>query len=299
MTASSREAGPPPPGDEVEVPLPGGLTNAGNVIRKGETVRRPLRPTSTATHALLLHLEQAGFDGAPRFLRVDKRGREVQTYIHGRAAIAPMESWATTDEALVSVAQLVRRYHDAQAGFDFRRHEWPLAAPEQFGHMLVSHNDLCPDNVVFQDGRAVALIDFDLASPGSRRWDVAAAARHWAPLIDPEDVPDARQGRSLQRVRLFLDAYGLARIDRENFAEVVAVAYQWAYAVVRRQVEEGHASFVPYWSGGGADRARRSWEWLGRHRDLIQAAAGDDLVAPVEPTPHTSRPGTDVPHPLR
>jgi hypothetical protein len=33
-----------------EVPLHGGFTNTGRVHRVGDTVRRPLRPTSPATH---------------------------------------------------------------------------------------------------------------------------------------------------------------------------------------------------------------------------------------------------------
>jgi Ser/Thr protein kinase RdoA (MazF antagonist) len=47
---------------------------------------------------------------------------------------------------------------------------------------------------VFRDGRAVALIDFDLAGPGSAIWDFAAAARYWAPLQDERDITDSRRG---------------------------------------------------------------------------------------------------------
>ena len=62
----------------VEEILPGGLTNEGRVTRVGSTVRRPRRPTSTASWALLDHLERVGFDGAPRFLGVDRGGREAE-----------------------------------------------------------------------------------------------------------------------------------------------------------------------------------------------------------------------------
>ena len=96
-----------------EVLLHGGLTNAGRVIRVGDTVRRPL--SSAATWALLEHLERVGFDGAPRFLGVDDRGREVLSYVPGEAAIEPYADWALTDEALVSVAALLRHYHEAAA----------------------------------------------------------------------------------------------------------------------------------------------------------------------------------------
>src|SRR5437588_3199947 len=102
-------------GSSEEVPLHGGTTNAGLVTRVGDTVRRPLRPTSAATRALLDHLERVGFEGAPRYLGVDDRGREVLSYIPGQAAIPAYPDWAMTGEALISVAQLMRRYHDAVA----------------------------------------------------------------------------------------------------------------------------------------------------------------------------------------
>jgi hypothetical protein len=40
-----------------EVLLRGDFTNAGRVVRVGDTVRRPGRPTTAATGALLEHLE--------------------------------------------------------------------------------------------------------------------------------------------------------------------------------------------------------------------------------------------------
>ena len=84
-----------------------------------------------------------------------------------------------TDAALVSVADLLRRYHQAVASFDPAGYRWPRPIPARFRTGLVSHNDVHPANLVFRDGRAVALIDFDLAGPGSAAWDFAAAARHW------------------------------------------------------------------------------------------------------------------------
>ena len=64
------------PGEtESEVLLLGGTANRGQVVRVGDTVRRPQRATSPATHALLRHLADVGFDGAPRFLGVDEQAR--------------------------------------------------------------------------------------------------------------------------------------------------------------------------------------------------------------------------------
>jgi thiamine kinase-like enzyme len=67
----------------------------------------------------------------------------------------------------VSVAALLRRFHDEVASFDPAGHEWPRFVPEAFDEGVISHNDPNLDNVIFTGTRAVALIDFDLAGPGS------------------------------------------------------------------------------------------------------------------------------------
>ena len=45
------------PDQLTEVPLVGGTNNRGLVVRQGDTVRRPLRVTSQAVHALLAYLD--------------------------------------------------------------------------------------------------------------------------------------------------------------------------------------------------------------------------------------------------
>ena len=154
--------------DEPEVVLLGGTANRGQVVQVGDTVRRPQRPTSPATHTLLRHLADVGFAGAPRFLGVDALGREVLSFVPRAAVTPPYPAWALTDEALARVAGLLRDYHRAVSTFDPGPCAWPASPPAPFAGELISHNDSNLDNVVFRDGRAVALIDFDLASPGCR-----------------------------------------------------------------------------------------------------------------------------------
>jgi hypothetical protein len=259
-------------GDSGEVLLDGGFTNAGRVSRVGDTVRRPWRPTSPATWALLDHFERVGFDGAPRFLGIDDRGREMLSFIPGEAAIEPYPDWALTDEALVSVAVLLRRYHDAAASFDAAGHRWPDFVPVAFRDGLVSHNDPNLDNVIFSGGVAVGLIDFDLASPGSAVWDVTCAARLWAPLRDECDMPEELRGRSLERLRMFVDAYGLARGDRLRVVDAVVQTHERCYRVVRAAVDSGHEPFGRMWRAGGRLRADRTGQWLASHGREMRAA---------------------------
>lgn len=257
-----------------EAVLPGGFTNAGRVVRIADTVRRPWRPTSPATKALLDHLEHVGFDGAPRFLGVDDRGREVLSFVPGQAAIEPLPSWALSDGALVSVAELLRGYHDAVASFEGTRHVWPHAVPAPFRGGIVSHNDPNLDNIIFVGGRAVALIDFDLASPACAAWDVACAARLWAPLRDEQDMPECLHDRALARLRLFVDAYGMDRDDRERVVDAMVDAHDWCYRVVRAAIAAGHEPFARMWHAGGAKRALRTRSWIAAHRDAMRTAVG-------------------------
>lgn len=262
-----------------EEPLKGGIANVGLVSRVGDTVRRPRRPGSEATGALLQHLERVGFDGAPRFLGFDEEGREVLSFVAGDAAIYPHPTWSLTDEALVSVAVLLRRYHDAVSTFDPAGLPWPREVPGPYRSTIVSHNDPNMDNVVFRDGRAVAFIDFDLACPGSRLWDFAATARLWTPLRNDADIPDSRKGRVLPRLRLLAEAYG--PVDRPGFMDAVIANHDWLYDVVREGVAEGNPGFTSYWHGGAEGRERRTRQWYLQNRStIIEALAGGAVPSP-------------------
>lgn len=251
-----------------EVQLEGGTANRGLVVRVGDTVRRPLRRTSEATHALLRHLADVGFDGAPRILGIDDQGREVLSYIPGNAVTPPYPAWALTDAALTSVSQLLRRYHEAVQEFDTSGYVWPKSPPSPFAGELVSHNDPNLDNVIFRNGQAVAFIDFDLASPGSRIWDVATACRLWAPLRDDVDIADSRRGGTLPRFRTMVDAYGVAQSERSQLVDAVELNLDWLYTIIRSEADQGNLGFVDYWREA-AGRFGRARHWYQANHQLL------------------------------
>ena len=258
------------PGPEPQ-PLPGATANRGRVVRVGDTVRRPLAPCWPATHALLGHLAAAGFDGAPRLLAADPV-TETLTYMEGTAGVPPLSEDMLTDRALVSVADLLRRYHRAAATFSPHGYAWPRPVPAPYRGGVVSHNDVHPANLVFRDGLAVALIDFDLAGPGSPAWDFAAAARSLVPLQDEADVPDSRQGRALERFRILLAASGLPRAGRRAVAEAVLANHDWTWAIVTEAAEAGHQGFADHWRAV-APAVMRARRWCERHERALLAAA--------------------------
>lgn len=269
---------PPDPDDsgrpEREVPLLGGIANRGHVVRVGNTVRRPQRSWSASTHALLRHLEAVGFEGAPRFLGVDSQGREVLSYTRGATVIEPYPNWALTDVALVNAAQLLRAYHDASSTFDPSSHPWGPSPPEEFAGDIVTHNDMKLDNVVFRAGQTVGLIDFDLAGPGSRAWDVACAARLWAPLRPDIHILDERRHRKFERFRLLVDSYGLNDSDRMKVVEGVEQNYVWFYNLIKAKAENGHAAFAELWNVKTGPRAELTRRWHAENKSKLCTALG-------------------------
>jgi hypothetical protein len=260
--------------DQREVVLPGGIANRGKVVRIGDSVHRPQRTTSPATHALLQHLEMVGFAGAPRFLGVDAHDREILSYIPGSPVLPPYPDWALSEDALVSVAQLLHAYHRAVADFDPAGYTWPTTPPPPLAGELISHNDPNLDNIIFRDGRAVALIDFDLASPGSRLWDVACAARLWAPLRPTAYIIDDRRGREFERLRTFVDRHGLNRAERAQLLSAVEKNQAWFYRLVAGHIAAGHTAFLQYTKAPTRMPPQEYARWLSDNEPVATRALG-------------------------
>jgi Ser/Thr protein kinase RdoA (MazF antagonist) len=111
------------------------------------------------------------------------------------------------EEHMIEAARLLRRYHDIVARFRPPPELiWRLVSPRP--HELILHNDWSPWNALFRGGRFALTLDWDLAGPGPRIWDIANAAYCWVPLIaGATAISDDRE--RLRRLGLFADAYGL------------------------------------------------------------------------------------------
>ena len=237
------------------------------IVRVGDTVRRPLRPFSLTVQAYLAHLRDAGFTGAPLPFGVDEQGREVLSFVHGEVPRNPLPPETAGDEVLVALAGLIRALHEASAGWVPPSGAVWGGTPASAGQVteaaeLVSHRDYYPGNVVFRDGLPAALIDFDLAKPTTRLYDLANALWYWAPLRDPRDRAPAFVGADIpHRVAVFADAYGMTAGQR---AELVPFAVDMA----RRYHENARVSaeldpvFRKLWEDGAKDVLPRSEAWL-------------------------------------
>jgi aminoglycoside phosphotransferase (APT) family kinase protein len=253
-----------------ETILHGGDLNL--VVRVGDTVRRPIGSWSPAVHALLRHFEAVGIDDAPRFLGVDDKGREVLSYVEGDAASAPVP---TDDEVVVELGRLLRRLHDAQ--HDFRRPPgaaWQRYPGEPSSGEVVCHNDLFWTNIVFRGGRPVALIDWDLATPGSRLNDLGSAAAYWVPLRVDEQARGwgVPTNRRRERLRLLCDAYGLDAEQRAGLLDAFLARRRLGYEAHRLWGGvERRPGWAAMWDAGSGERMLANVRWIEEHRPEIEA----------------------------
>ncbi len=240
-------------------------------------VLRPTNPHTAAIHALLLHFHDAGFDAVPKPLGLAPDGRERLEFIPGDVPLPPFPAWSLTDRALASTAALLRAFHDAQVGFVAPRDaSWSDEMADPVGGMVICHNDVCPENVVFRDGVAVALLDFDFAAPGRSFHDLSQLAKMWVPLDTAEDA--ARYGRGgldpFHRLRVVADGYGLAA-DRSEFLEIIGQSLEASRAggFVRRRIDEGDEAFIAMAEAmGGLERYERRYRWFEQNRQRFADA---------------------------
>ncbi len=229
-------------------------------------VRRPAGPWTPAVHSLLRHFEDVGFDGAPRALGVENE-HELLSYVAGEVSDDP------DDRVLPLVGALVRRMHDAQAGFEppidaaWQAMPGAVRGPDE----VICHNDVLRGNVLFHGTEPVALIDWELAAPGPRAVDLAAAASHWVPLRADADA--ASQGlpthRRRERLRLLLDGYGV-ELETPEFLDVaIEVRRCWHEAYRVWGGIERRDRWAEAYDAGRCDYIAANLRWLLANRNRL------------------------------
>jgi aminoglycoside phosphotransferase (APT) family kinase protein len=234
-----------------------------------EVVRRPAGPMTATVHSFLHHVRAQGLTCVPEPLGVED-GVETLRVIGGASG---GDGWAHqhTDAGLASAARLLRAVHDAGAGWT-PPDDAVWGAPPVAGEDVVPcHGDPGPWNVVWRDGEAVGLIDWDYLHPAPRHDDVAYALQWFAPWRSDEmalqwhhfpQVPD-RGARS----RAFLAAYGdLPDLD---VVDAVAARIRRTADHVRALAERGEEPQRTWVADGALESYEREAVWVEQHRHLL------------------------------
>lgn len=266
--------------DGPEEPLLGGDVTDG-LVRIGDTVRRPVQPAAALVEAMLEFLERTGFDGAPRFLGRDAQGRQALSFVSGEVAGRPWPGWMAEDDRIVSVARLVRRFDDAMQSFGVPADALtnvladPAGTPPSIARhpTFVGHLDITPENVVFVDGEAAALIDFDMARPTDRVGEVCNLLLWWAPLMPIEDREAAvREVDAVERAALLVHAYGLDQGDREWVVPMARNMADRTWNTMQNRANLLGGGWRRMWDDGVGDRILRRQSWMAENADRLHRA---------------------------
>jgi hypothetical protein len=193
---------------------------------------------------------------APVPLGRDEQGREVLSWLDGDVGIEPFPQWVAEEEFLVSLGQLLRRIHDALAGWiappDL---EWSDQIPDPQGGTLIVHADICPQNVIAKDGRAVSIIDWEFAAPGRAIWDVVSTARLCVQFTHPSRREPVYEGLDVDaRLRVFLDAYDLSDPDRAIFTKVLDERRLAGARFIQGRIDRDEKAFADLWATPAGER---------------------------------------------
>jgi hypothetical protein len=202
----------------------GGSQNRGAVVRVGNTVRRPRGAGDVVVEALLVHLDEVGFDGSPRFLGIDDLGRQVLEFLDGSTHRTP--PWQHDDAAnaveLGRLAAWLRRLHGATADFVPPAGANPRRRLPIDGEVW-THGDVGYSNVVYRDRHLVGLIDWEFAAPSHRCCDPAAllAVSVRGPRPDVNDNTRRAAATKLAAAAI-ADGYGMTNEEIRALPEMAA-----------------------------------------------------------------------------
>jgi thiamine kinase-like enzyme len=186
-------------------------------------------------------LQQEGFDGAPRVHGIADQRREVLDYIEGYVVHPHHVDRIESDAALAEVASVIRRFHDAASSFtESRAYVWSDRGSDPAGrNEILCHNDLAPWNLVRSSEGRWVFIDWDLAAPGRRSWDLAWALLSFIPLMPDTNLDDVR---TRQRIAVFRNSYGVSEF-REDVLSVAVERCRREADLIHRL---GAAGEMPY-----------------------------------------------------
>lgn len=247
------------------------------VHRVGDVVVRSTGPWSATVRTVLRHLDDVGFDGAPRVVDDGvEGGRETLTYVEGDLAFP--NGWS--DVGLTDLGRLLRRFHDAVVTYvaptDPVWQPWYLRV--EGPDAVIGHGDLGPWNIVVRDGMPVGFIDWEMSGPVDHLDEVAQVAWLNVELHADDEAagfvlsPASERAR---RLRLFVDAYG---VDLTARAEVIDRMIELARRDASAESDRLGGLKIAKSPDGLRDPASvaawrtRTTDWLVHHRQLLVAA---------------------------
>lgn len=100
-------------------------------------------------------------------------------------------------------------------------------------------------------------------------------AMWWVPLQHPADRAPAHAGVDVPaRLRLLLDAYGMAAADRRELLEVADRSWRRGWHSMRWNAEHRGGGWARMWAEGVGDVIERRRAWFAAERAALALASG-------------------------
>ncbi|EKB1965594.1 phosphotransferase enzyme family protein [Vibrio parahaemolyticus] len=248
--------------------LQGGRDNA--IYRTGDRVSRPASSWTMTVHQLLNHLHSNGFTQCPKVIGIEG-GKEWLSFVEGDTFNYPLQGSIASVTALLSAAKMLRRMHDASEDFLISHQSevchWML--PDRAPQEVICHGDFMPYNVALNGETVVGVFDFDTAHPAPRLWDVAFSIYGWAPFKTDENDRMGNLEQQIQRAKLFCDAYGCSKLERENLVDVMTLRLTALVDYMRLMVSSRDERFQANLEEGHHIAYLQDIDYLRQHHQAI------------------------------
>lgn len=253
-----------------EISISGGRLNRGRLVRLGDFVLRPA-DEDVEVEKIIIEVGKV-FRGVPKTFGRDLTGRLKLEWIEGESGELVDEDAEESKTRLESVGALLRDLHDSTEATVreqvsiFRDSLDPSGIQE-----VICHGDAGPGNTIFRGGIAIALIDWEMASPGRRSWDLATALRYWGPFRNPANKKPAElRLDSWQRATWILDGYSASDDLRLKTVELFTVNQKvQAEYVISRIKARGEEVYAGWVENGGIKRLELDDAWLGGESERL------------------------------
>lgn len=204
-------------------------------------VRRPHKKESDFANKILIFLNDNGFKFSQRYLGSDVNNLDYFDFIEG---FVPNDIGNTNIDQLVQFMKIVKLLHDVSIKFTNNNKE------------VICHNDLSPCNVVFENDKPKAIINWDTANIGKRWEDLTYIVWLWVNLGNPLKDDD----KKIQEIKTALEAYGVDTDTIENFTDKLILRMQ-------RVIDEMDVKNPQYLKT--KEWVKYSQEWVGKNKDKI------------------------------
>lgn len=202
-------------------------------------------------HEFLQFLETKHFAGVPRFLGIDENNREILSYLPGYVpgnSFPNCQEFVWNRQNLILTAQFMRKFHDISSEF-LKQTNWEQGPFQKCDYEVICHNDAAPYNFVYEDKKMTGLIDFDVAYPGMRLWDIAYTLYTTIPLSSYQPELDGTvrfyEGKDAdirkERIQIFFRSYGM-EIPVDLFSWVIRRLEELCN-FIQQEAQAGNAAF--------------------------------------------------------